>query len=57
MPASTVWSSRCNFPKMHRGRGEDPVFLHINGEKKAHFSFFKRITLNVVGKVCYNANI
>lgn len=57
MPASTVWSSRCDFPKMHRGRGKDPVFLHINGEKKACFPFFERITLNMVGKVCYNANI
>ena len=57
MPASTVWSSRCNFPKMHRGRGKAPVFLHINREKKAHFPFFEWMTLNMVGKVCYNANI
>lgn len=57
MPVSTVWSSRCDFPKMHRGRGKDPVFLHINGEKKACFPFFERITLNMVGKVCYNVNI
>lgn len=57
MPVSMAWINRCDFPKMHRGRGEAPVFLHINGEKEARFLFFERITLNTVGKVCYNANI